>query len=171
MACSDRSPIHFAWLTLMLACGCATRPQADYRSLGLVEVAGVITLDDQPVPQAAIFFHQHGGSYSYGITDDSGRYVAMFNSEKSGVLPGPKLVEISTVHSPVPGGLANGVGDEESDQGAQELAREQWAKQSKKRERIPACYNTHGKLKVNIERSDRSFDFQLKSDCSTSSAS
>lgn len=167
---SARTVTQYALLMPILAAGCATRPQADYSQLGLVEVAGSITLDGQPVPRAAIFFHQDNGSYSYGITDDSGRYVAMFNSEKSGVAPGLKQVEISTVHSPVPGGLSGGKGGAAAN-GEEAVAEEEDpdlpAKPSRKGERIPACYNTQRKLKVNIESSDRSLDFELKSDCST----
>lgn len=167
---SGRSTIQFALLAiqLVLTTGCSTRPQADYSKLGLVEVAGNITLDGQPVPQAAIFFYQDNGSYSYGITDGTGRYVAMFNSEKSGVIPGLKQIEISTVHSPVPGGLADEGGQ---DTAAEEEDPDRPAKQKGKGEKIPECYNAKGILKVNVERSDQSMDFDLKSDCSTTGAS
>lgn len=167
-----RSAVQFALFTipLILTIGCSTHPQADYSKLGLVEVAGVISLDGQPMPQAAIFFYQDNGSYSYGITDQSGHYVAMFNSEKSGVIPGLKQIEISTVHSPVPGGLSGGQGADAAD-GEDTVAEEEDpdlpAKQRRKGEKIPACYNAQGILKVSIEKSDRGLDFDLKSDCST----
>lgn len=172
MQVSGRSAIRFALFTipLILTAGCSTRPQADYSKLGLVEVAGVISLDGQPVPQAAIFFYQDNGSYSYGITDQSGHYVAMFNSEKSGVIPGLKQIEISTVHSPIPGGLSGGREGGEADSEdavAEEEDPDLPAKQNRKGERIPACYNAQGMLKVNVDKSDRSLDFDLKSDCST----
>lgn len=180
MQFSARSAIQFAVLTLtlqlLLTAGCSTRPQADYSKLGLVEVAGIITLDGQPVSRAAIFFHQDDGSYSYGITDQSGHYVAMFNSEKSGVQPGPKRIEISTTHSPVPGGLSGGDEDDEAAEGdGEDSATEEGdpdlpSKQNRKGEKIPSCYNTHGILRVNIESTDRSLDFKLMSDCSTTTA-
>lgn len=179
MQFSERFVNQLAWFTvpLIVTAGCSRLPQADYSKLGLVEVSGVITLDGQPVPQAAIFFHQDNGSYSYGITDEVGRYVAMFNSEKPGVLPGLKQIEISTVHSPVPGGLRAGQGGDEADEVADESAAAEEedpdlpAKRRGKEERIPACYNATGILKVNIENSDRSLDFNLRSDCSTTGAS
>lgn len=172
MQFSGRLAIQFALFTLplILTAGCSAYPRADYSKLGLVEVAGVISLDGQPVPQAAIFFYQEDGSYSYGITDQLGHYVAMFNSEKSGVLPGLKQIEISTVHSPVPGGLAGGKGGDGTN-GENAVAEEEDpdlpARQKRKGEKIPACYNAQGRLKVNISRSDRGLDFDLKSDCST----
>jgi hypothetical protein len=149
---------------LPLYSGCSSGPQADYSKLGLVEVAGTISLDGQPVPKAAIFFYGENGTYSYGITDKSGHYVAMLNSQKSGVIPGEKKIEISTVHSPVPGGL--------SDDGAQSgevIEEDPDAPVKKKRagEKIPDCYNTKTTLKVDISNSDSGMDFNLKSDCST----
>ncbi len=143
--------------------GCSTGPKADYSKLGLLEISGMITLDGQPVPQAAIFFYRQDETYSYGITDATGRYVAMLNSEKSGVLPGEKRIEISTVHSPIPGGLS---GDEQAIEEDPDLP----TKQKTKGEKIPACYNSKSMLKVDISRRDAHLDFDLKSDCSTTSA-
>ncbi len=156
-----------SWLPLYAAC--STGPQADYSKLGLVEVAGTISLDDQPVPQAAIFFYNEDGTYSYGITDAAGHYVAMLNSDKSGVIPGEKKIEISTVHSPVPGGLSGGG----AEAGEKEIEEDPDAPAKKKREgeKIPACYNAKTKLKANISSSDRGMDFDLQSDCSTTEAS
>ena len=156
-----------SWLPL--SAGCSTGPQADYSKLGLVEVAGTISLDGQPVPKAAIFFYHQDETYSYGITDASGHYVAMLNSEKSGVIPGDKRIEISTVHSPIPGGLSTG-----DEAGAEQVIEEdpdRPVKQKTKGETIPACYNTQTKLKLNITSSDRAMDFDLKSDCSTTEPS
>ena len=172
MQFSGRSVLQSTLLTIQFVhiAGCSTRPRADYSALGLVEVAGVVSLDGQPVPHAAIFFHQENGSYSYGITDRSGHYVAMFNSEKSGVLPGPKQVEISTVHSPVPGGLSRATEDDDDQAVAEEEDPDLPAKQNKRGDKIPSCYNAKGILKVNIQKSDPSLDFELKSDCSTTGA-
>ncbi len=154
---------------LPVCAGCSTGPQANYSKLGLVEVAGTISLDGQPVPMAAIFFYNENETYSYGITDASGHYVAMFNSEKSGVMPGEKKIEISTVHSPVPGGLSGG----DAEAGGEMVEEDPDASVNKKRkdEKIPACYNTKTKIKINISSSDRGLDFDLKSDCSTTEPS
>lgn len=163
---SRRSLIFAALLEscLPLVAGCWSGPQADYGKLGLVEVAGTISLDGQPVPKAAIFFYGEDNTYSYGITDESGRYVAMLNSKKSGVIPGEKKIEISTVHSPVPGGLSGDGADLEGDPDAP-------VNRKRKGEKIPDCYNIKTKLKVDISSSDRGMDFDLKSDCSTTAPS
>lgn len=157
-----------------LSAGCSNGPKADYSKLGLLEISGKITLDGQPVPKAAIFFYREDKTYSYGITDAQGRYTAMLNSEKSGVLPGQKRIEISTVHSPIPGGLSgddrgsdNGAGNAEFIEEDPDLP----SKRKNKGEKIPACYNSKSTLKVDIKQRDAHLDFDLNSDCSTSSAS
>lgn len=149
----------------LLCSGCSPGPKADYGKLGLVEVAGTISLDGQPVPKAAIFFYSEDGSYSYGITDASGYYQAMLNSEKSGVIPGEKKIEISTVHSPVPGGLSG----DDAESGEEVLEEDPDAPVNKKGEgeKIPDCYNSKTILKLNISSSDSGMDFNLQSDCST----
>ncbi len=152
-----------------LTVGCSPGPKADYSKLGLLEISGTITLDGQPVPKAAIFFYREDETYSYGITDAEGRYTAMLNSEKSGVLPGPKRIEISTVHSPIPGGLSDNSGDGEAE--FIEEDPDLPAKRKNKGEKIPACYNSKTNLKVEINQRDAHLDFDLQSDCSTTSAS
>lgn len=138
--------------------GCSTAPSADYSKLGLVEISGTITLDSSPVAGAAIYLIDDQERYSFGVTDASGRYRLMLNSEKSGIVPGAKRVEISTVRNP----LGDAEDEGELEEGAEGNA--------PKTEQIPECYNKKSKLKVTITDSDSGLDFELKSDCSTTSA-
>lgn len=159
----------FASILGSLTCmfiGCSTTPQADYSQLGLVEISGTLSLDGEPLPRAAIYFYRPDETYSYGITDAAGRYVAMLNSEKSGVIPGEARIEISTVNSPIPGGLTN---DHETGDGEPfERDPDHPNREKGRGERIPDCYNSKSQLKINITSSDPDLGFNLNSDCSTS---
>lgn len=137
--------------------GCSTRPRADYSQLGLVQISGTITLDGQPVAGAAIFLSAPDESYSYGVTNAQGRYTMMLNSEKSGVIPGEKRVEISTARHPLGEAAETGAASEEVDPDGQPSLDSQ--------ERIPACYNALSTLRVTITRHDSRLDFHLTSDC------
>lgn len=142
--------------------GCSSGPVADYSKLGLVEVSGTVTLDSKPISGAAVYLMDEQERYSFGVTDSSGRYSMMLNSEKSGVMPGEKRVEISTMRNPL-----GDAGEAEEEDDATEDGE---AGSAKKTEQIPACYNTKSGLKVNITASDSALDFELSSDCSTTSA-
>lgn len=143
--------------------GCSTGPVTDYSGLGLVEVSGKVTLDGDPVAGAAVFFLEPDETYSFGVTDDAGYYKMMFNSEKSGVTPGQKRVEITTTKNP----LGEAAGSEEFE----EFEEDPDAPANPGGELIPACYNTDSQLNVVIDESESSLDFELRSDCSTSEAS
>ncbi|GAB5403956.1 MAG: hypothetical protein Aurels2KO_21870 [Aureliella sp.] len=145
-----------------LAIGCGGGPATDYSQLGLVQVAGKVTLDGKPVEGAAVFFFADDETYCFGVTDSNGRYSCMLNSEKSGITPGEKRVEISSTRNPL-GDAAEMQGDGlEEDPDA--------PRQKKNVEKIPECYNSGSKLKVTISESDSNFDFDLRSDCSSVSA-
>lgn len=145
-------------LSATMLLGCSTGPVADYSKLGLVEISGTITLDSTPIEGAAIYLIDDQERYSFGVTDAAGRYKLMLNSEKSGIVPGAKHVEISTVRNPL--GDAEDDGGDEEDPDAM----------TEKVEKIPECYNKKSTLDVTITTSDSSLDFDLKSDCSTTAA-
>ena len=134
-----------------LATGCGGGPTADYGSLGLVQIGGTVTLDGQPLGGAALKFLAPDGSYCTGVTDSSGHYTMMFDSRKSGVIPGEKVVQISS-RTP------------QSETGRQEEDPDAKPEQT---ETIPACYNRDSILIINVTDSDSAIDFDLKSDCST----
>lgn len=159
----------FACAAAVLSVGCSGGPTADYSKLGLVSVSGTVTLDGNPVPKAAVFFiNETDKTHCYGVTDDSGRYTMMLNSEKEGVIPGEKRVDIWTSKNPL-----GDAGSSTSADGGEELAAEEdpdAAPKKAKNEKIPVCYNSRSKLRVNVESSDNALDFNLKSDCTTTSA-
>ena len=129
--------------------GCSPTSQPSYAKLGLVEVSGKITLDGEPLEGAAVYFHDRPNRrYSFGLTDANGRYKLMFDSRKSGVLPGSKEVEITT--SKIPLELSAGsAGDED---GKPDMT-----------ERVPAKYNSESKLTFDVVKSVSNADFELNS--------
>jgi hypothetical protein len=133
-----------------IAAGCNYSIDPDYGALGLVDVSGSISLDGAPVANAVVIFEAPDLTFSFGRTDEQGRYELMFNSEKSGVLQGEKTVRIRT---------SGGVGDEgESSEDSPEAPSD---------EKVPACYNSQSKIKVTITSDSSTLNFELKSDCST----
>ena len=130
------------------------------RGLNLIPIKGTITLDGQPLPDAVVFFVQENETKSYATTDKSGFYRMKFNSEVDGVLPGNVTVEISTTAS---------TGELKVDEGESDPDMEK--KKGKKKELVPAEYNVESQLKVAVTSSDRTFNFDLKSDGSTTGPS
>jgi hypothetical protein len=146
-----------------LACflsGCTgSATDADYGSLGLVSVSGTVTLDGAPLAGALVQFETpEDRTYSSGTTDSSGSYTLEFNSERSGVLPGKKIVRIRGGGGDSDDSSA-GTDEEDSDAPAAESTSAATA--------VPACYNTDSKLAAEVTSSTTRFDFDLKSDCST----
>ena len=90
-------------ITLLVFClcpfaGCGTK-KVQYGNLDLINVSGTITLDSKPLPNAQILFIDKNKTYSYGVSDDNGRYTLHFNSKIKGVIRGTKRVEIWTTRS------------------------------------------------------------------------
>ena len=60
-------------------------------------VSGTITLNDEPLENAAIEFHPlTSGKVVYGKTDANGFYEMQYSTERKGVLLGKHQVQIST---------------------------------------------------------------------------
>lgn len=155
--------LYRTWVVLVafgLLAGCSSGPVTDYSKLGLVEIGGNVSLDGAPVSGAGVFLYGEAETYCFGVTDASGNYTVMLNTEKSGATPGEKRVEIWTSRNPL-GDAAPDAGEGEEDPDA---------KRRGNKEQIPACYNADSKLRVSIASSDSSLDFNLKSDCSTTAA-
>ncbi len=143
--------------------GCGVGPVTDYSQLGLVEVGGTVTLDGKPVDGAAVYFYAEDETYCFGVTDAAGRYDCMLNSEKSGITPGEKRVEISTASNPLGDAaelFSDGI-EAEEDPDARRV--------NNNGEEIPACYNSNSTLTVIVSEAVRELNFGLKSDCSTPS--
>lgn len=161
MKINQRLSLSVIACALAFVLGCGGGPVTDYSSLGLVQVSGSVTLDGTAVEGAAVFFYAEDETYCFGVTDSSGHYSCMLNSEKPGITPGKKRVEISTASNPL-GDAAEMFADGE------EAEEDPDAKPKKDQgEQIPSCYNSSSKLQVTISDSDSGLDFDLKSDCST----
>ena len=130
-----------AGLATLALSGCGPSGlQADYGKLELADVTGQVTLDGEPLSDAAIIFADEGGNTgSYGRTDGQGHYHMRYDSEQTGVKPGDKTVRISTSQT---------LGEEET----------------VGLERIPARYNKESELNRTVEPgSAQTFDFALES--------
>lgn len=139
------------WLVLtlvagLLGCGGSS---VDYGRLDLAEVSGVVKLDGQPIPGVMVKFQDAEQRYSSGVTDANGRYQLKFDSRRSGVMPGKKVVQFST---------AAALGDEGDDGESPE---------SQALETIPECYNRDSQVRAEVKSGRQSMDFDLKSDGST----
>lgn len=139
--------------------GCGSAPQMDYSKVDLLSVSGTITLDGQPLKNAVVTFEAvDTGMFSYGMTNGSGNYELQFDSVKDGVTPGIKRVEISTTRK-ILGLNSEDEGGGETEEGE--------ATNDSAAETVPACYNHQSGLQVTVSDTQTKFDFDLKSDCST----
>ena len=133
-----------------LLSGCSDPLATDYSGLGLVEVSGTVTLDGDPLPGATVIFEADDQTYSFGRTDASGRYELMFNSEKSGVLPGRKIVRITM------GPIGEEADAGEPDEGGVSPAPDGVA--------IPGRYHARSELTADVSAERHEFDFNLLSE-------
>ena len=132
----------------ILLTGCGTAVRTDYAQLELVQVWGAVKLDGKPLAGGIVQFESQDQTYSFGQTDHGGRYHMMFNSERRGVTPGPKVVRIRT---------SGGLGEEESAPLEGEIPA------VNQPELVPACYNMNSQLTITVGRRSQRIDFDLKS--------
>jgi hypothetical protein len=137
-----RSLLLAASLFIFLLAGC--QPDG-YSELGLIEVTGKVALDGQPLAGANVVFESADKRTSTGITDSSGSYTLMYDSETPGATPGPKIVRITTANVGVEGGGAA--------EGAAPAGQE----------RLPTKYNRQSELTADVSASNKTFNFDLKS--------
>ena len=79
--------------------GVAAKDEQHYRAQGVAQITGRVTLDGQPLPYAQIQFSSGkslGSSFCYGVTDADGKYQMRINSQRTGSMPGDKIVRIWT---------------------------------------------------------------------------
>ncbi len=149
---------------LLMAAGCSANNEIDYGKVKLVSVSGTVTLDGQPLAGAVISFDDPAtGNFSFARTNSSGSYTLQFDSAVDGVTPGKKTVQISTVRNIL--GLRGEEGEEAGE------ASTEGQKAEAKKEQVPECYNKKTKLEVEVTPDKSTFNFDLKSDCSTTGAS
>lgn len=153
-----------ALFSLTWLSGCSATNDIDYGSVDLVSVSGTVTLDGKPLAGAVVTFEDpEKGTFSFARTNSSGGYTLQFDSQMDGVIPGKKVVQFSTTRNVL--GLKGEEGEEEGESSTEEGEAPEGTTEA-----VPACYNKESKLAVEVTASTNSFDFDLKSDCSTSGA-
>jgi hypothetical protein len=159
-----QQPPIFVVTCLVLLAGCGGAPQADYSQLNLVDVVGTVQLEGKPVKGAVVAFQDiKTSTESYGLTDDDGRYRLHFDSVEYGVMPGEKIVMISTTRKVL--GL-----NSDSEGGESEEENEEFQPDEPVTELIPADYRVNSGLRVTVSSSTTEFNFNLAADGSTTSA-
>lgn len=141
--------LHFSCLALLpIGFGCGGGPKADYGQLSLIPVDGRITLNGEPLQDAVVTFEDvENGTFSYGLTDSSGRYRLHLDSQTLGVTSGNKVVRVSTARR-LPG-LTDDAEEEDPDAASAG-------------ERVPDRYHKNSELTVEVSPSQKSFDFDLQ---------
>jgi hypothetical protein len=137
----------------VLATGCGGSIHPDYSNLDLVDVSGTVTLDGQPLAGAQVAFEAPDGTYSSGVTDASGNFDLMFNTEQSGCLTGEKVVRIKLA------GSSETMDEAPDDEGNSDEGVKKTATAGK----IPAQYNKDSTLKATVDADHTTFQFDLKS--------
>jgi hypothetical protein len=111
----------------------------------IASVSGRVTMDGKPLANATIVFTPENGRPSGARTDQNGNYALNFTEGRSGAIPGPNTVYISTVR------------DAEKDENGKTLVTES-------KETVPMEYNAASKLTFTVEpRKKNIADFDLKS--------
>ena len=154
---------HFACVLVTLLGGCGNGQKPNYSDLDLVDVTGTVKVNGEPVGDAVVVFEDvASGTQSYGLSDANGSYRLWFNSEKRGAIPGEKVVQVSTTRKILGLNSDEEGGGEESEEGpAQET----------KVEAIPEVYtDSKSPLRVTVDSSHSSFDFDLNPDGTTTTA-
>lgn len=136
--------------TMLAGCGGVS---ADYSQIDLASASGTVTLDNRPLANAMVTFEAPDKTFAFGKTDASGKYTLQFNSEQSGVTPGPKVVRITTVGGTDESAVYEVNPDEETGEGAA----------TGSVEKVPAKYNKTSELTATVASGSNTFDFPLKS--------
>ena len=155
------SKLAAALLVLSIA-GCSTVPSADYSKLGLVDVSGTITLGGVPLGGAVVTFEdEQTGQFSYGLTNTDGEYSLQLDSVQSGVVPGQKVVRISTTRKIL--GLNNNEDESSEEEGGEmEPDGKGAAAPDRPSELVPDKYNKKSELTADVSAARTTFDFDLK---------
>jgi len=133
--------------------GCSTTSEPNYSKLGLVDLSGTLTLDGKPLGNVEVRLETtEDFIYSYGVTDEQGKFRLMFDSRKPGIIPGNKRLMVLP--------KSKGESQSEGDEGADSAIVNQNATS------IPACYGRDSKKFIDIDASMRTLAIELKSDCS-----
>ena len=128
----------FVAVLLSVTCfGCNRGPK-------IATVRGTVTLDDAPLPYAAVVFNPENGRPAGATTDENGKYKLNFTEGRQGALLGTHRVIITTRRDP----WKDKQGNPQPGSG----------------ERLPAEYNTNSTLKFTVEAGKENIaNFDLKS--------
>ena len=63
-------------------------------------VAGIVTLDGEPLERASVLFLPDEGRPSFGVTDSEGYYTLIYSHKENGAEVGPCTVQVSTKLAP-----------------------------------------------------------------------
>ena len=149
----------FACCMVLFASGCSPTSSPDYSELGLVDISGRVLLDGQAMPNVEVrLVTEEDGIYSYGVSNNDGRYSLMFDSRTRGIIPGKKQVVVVNASAKAEGGSMN---EEEAEE-------TEGAPKKKVESRIPKCYGRDSKYIVEVVGTSNTFDIDLKTDCSNS---
>ena len=167
----------FVCVFALVCCGCGG-VDTDYHKLDLATVKGKVMLDGNPLPNAHIMYQDQGGTFSVGKTNQAGEYEMMFNSEKSGVLTGEKLVRIRLSKSwngfpthPLSTEtieLDEQVGEDAIGESEDGSIKESYTSNS---DDLPSTYHIDSHLKVTVDSGSHTINFDLNSDGSTTGPS
>ena len=92
---TPRAEVSSSDLSSSFIFGYSPTSSPNYASLGLVKVSGTLKLDGAPLSNVEVRFENPETSiYSYGTTNDSGRFSLMFDSRTAGIIPGRKLLRV-----------------------------------------------------------------------------
>jgi hypothetical protein len=149
----------FACCMMLFPSGCSPTSSPDYSELGLVDISGRVLLDGKAMPNVEVrLVTAEDGIYSYGVSDNDGRYSLMFDSRTRGIIPGKKQVVVVNASAKAEGGSMN---EEEAEE-------TEGASKKKGDSRIPKCYGRDSKYIVEVVGTSNAFDIELKTDCSNS---
>ncbi len=85
----------FGAMILAAACvGCGEKP------IEIASVEGTITMDGNPLPEAAVIFIPEMGRPAGAVTDENGHYVLTFSRNRKGAMLGLNRVKITTLADP-----------------------------------------------------------------------
>ena len=73
---------------VLMQCGCGQNGP------NIFPVSGVVTKDGKPVPSATVTFYPTSGKSSWGLTDDSGKFVLQYDADQPGAVGGEHRVSI-----------------------------------------------------------------------------
>ena len=111
---------------LVFAVGCGSdRPDIGY-------VTGAVTFNGKPLPNAEISFEPKGKRFSFGRTDEQGRYEMKYIRDEKGVAVGECVVRI-TVDDP-----------------------------NSPRQYVPLKYNANSELRAEVKPGKNELNFDLK---------